>query len=235
MLVKIPGKLPDKRQSRLVGYIITSIRFAFKAFQAVQQAGTTFARTLCTKTGSSFLKRAMIDAGFFVKRIEGKPDNMRAPGVIEICSVSGCLSSPPKKWIESWRHNDFGWFNHIADALSVVPAGDESRYRLFAYRLYPEVFTAQGRVPIRVPENVRPEPIPAGFRRLGFDSASKSMERVLGFECSPLSCNLMATEINANQFCLFADLDRAIAGAERFAAEQPEPGDYYVVEVLERG
>jgi hypothetical protein len=176
----------------------------------------------------------MIDAGFFVKQIERKPDDMRAPGVLEICSVSGCLSSPPKNWIESWRHNDFGWFNRISDALSVIPSGDESRYRLFAYRLYPEVFTPQGRVQIWVPGNVSPEPIPSAFRRLGFDSASKSMERVLGFECSPLSCNQMAAEIRANQFCLFADLDAAISGAERFAADQPEPGDYYVVEVLER-
>ena len=36
-----------------------------------------------------------------------------------------------------------------------------------------------------------------------------------------------------NEHCLFATLQSAIAGAERFAAEQPEPGDYYVVEVLE--
>ncbi len=59
------------------------------------------------------------------------------------------------------------------------------------------------------------------------------METVLGFECSPLSCNEMAAEISANEFCLFRGLNAAIAGAQRFAAEQPEPGDYYVIEVLE--
>jgi len=36
-----------------------------------------------------------------------------------------------------------------------------------------------------------------------------------------------------NVHCLFPTLALAIAGAERFAVEQPEPGDYYVVEVLE--
>jgi hypothetical protein len=36
-----------------------------------------------------------------------------------------------------------------------------------------------------------------------------------------------------NEHCLFPTFDAAIAGAERFAVEQPEPGDYYVVEVLE--
>jgi hypothetical protein len=44
----------------------------------------------------------------------------------------------------------------------------------------------------------------------------------------------MAAEIGTNEYCLFPELDDAIAGAERFAIEQPEPGDYYVVEVLER-
>jgi hypothetical protein len=59
------------------------------------------------------------------------------------------------------------------------------------------------------------------------------MPSVLGFECSPLSCNSMASEMTANESCLFHSLEAAIAGAMRFSIEQPEPGDYYVVEVLE--
>jgi hypothetical protein len=43
----------------------------------------------------------------------------------------------------------------------------------------------------------------------------------------------MAVEIMANEYCLFDSLDSAIAGATRFSIEQPEPGEYYVVEVLE--
>jgi len=80
---------------------------------------------------------------------------------------------------------------------------------------------------------VRPEPIPETFRSLGFDSASKSAYSALSLECSPLSCNEMGAELPVNEHCLFPTLDAAIAGAERFAVEQPEPGDYYVVEVLE--
>ncbi len=59
------------------------------------------------------------------------------------------------------------------------------------------------------------------------------MPSVLGFECSPFSCNSMAGEMRANEYCLFDSLEAAIAGATRFSIEQPEPGDYYVVEVLE--
>jgi hypothetical protein len=43
----------------------------------------------------------------------------------------------------------------------------------------------------------------------------------------------MAAELGANACCLFPSLDAAIAGACRFSIEQPEPGDYYIVEVLE--
>ena len=41
----------------------------------------------------------------------------------------------------------------------------------------------------------------------------------------------MAREIAVNRYCLIDTLDDAIATARIFAGEQPEPGDYYVVEV----
>jgi len=178
-------------------------------------------------------RHPVIDAGYFAKRIMPKPGDMSATGVREICSVSECISSGPPDWIERWLHNEFGWFNHIRDALSVIPTGHEAEYRLFAYRLHPEVFRHDVRVPLTLPEDVRPDRILATFHTLGFDSASKSIESGLGLECSPLSCNSMAAEIGTNEFCLFPTLGEAVAGAEQFAREQPEPGDYYVVEVLE--
>jgi hypothetical protein len=176
----------------------------------------------------------MIDAGYFPKRIELTPPTLNVPGVREICSVSDHISVGPNNWIERWLHNDFGWFNRIADAIGVIAPGQEAQFSLFAYRLLPDKFTTDGRVPVAIPENVCPEPIDDAFQSLGYDSVNKSMDSVLGFECSPLSCNLMAAEIPANEFCLFPDLKVAIAGAKRFAAEQPEPGDYFVIEVLKR-
>ena len=83
-----------------------------------------------------------------------------------------------------------------------------------------------------VPPDVKPDPIPGSFQTLGFDSVCKSTRGVLGFECSPLSCNGLAEEWPVNEFCLFPSLGDAIAGAVRFAADQPEPGAYFVVEVL---
>ena len=175
----------------------------------------------------------MILAGYFARRIEPKPELLKAPGVREICSVSECISSGAESWISAWRHNGLGWFNSVADALGVVPELQRPEFRLFAHRVYPELFRGRERIALMFPDDMRPEPLPEGFRSLGFDSASKSSEQGLSLECSPLSCNYMASEMAVNEHCLFPTLDAAIAGAEKFAAEQPEPGDYYVVEVLE--
>jgi hypothetical protein len=92
----------------------------------------------------------MLDAGFFSKQIQLKPQAMNAPGVREICSVSECISSGPENWIQKWLRNDWGWFNLISDALGVIPPGEGSAYRLFAYRIHPEVFRAGHRVPLAV-------------------------------------------------------------------------------------
>ncbi len=176
----------------------------------------------------------MIDSGYFVKRIEVRPDWLQAANVREICSVSNCISQDPDEWVHHWLHNAFGWFNRISDAVQVVPASERAKYRLFAYRLHPEIFKRGNEVQlVVVPSDVKPDPIPDTFKSLGFDSANKSMESILGFECSPLSCNSMALECSVNESCLFPSLEAAIAGAQQFAAEQPEPGDYYVIEVLE--
>ena len=55
---------------------------------------------------------------------------------------------------------------------------------------------------------------------------------MLGFGCSPLSCNGMAESIPVNDSCLIDDMETALAAARRFGVEQPEPGPYVIVEVL---
>ncbi len=176
----------------------------------------------------------MIDAGYCAKRIAPKPDWLKAAAVREICSASGCISPAPDGWIEHWLHNEFGWFNRVSDALAVVPPDQKAAFRLFAYRIYSQMFRAGARHQLVLPSDVHPDPIPRTFESLGFDSVNRSMVSVLGFECSPLSCNSMASEMDTNEYCLFDSLEAAIAGATRFSIEQPEPGDYYVIEVLEK-
>jgi hypothetical protein len=174
------------------------------------------------------------DAGYFPKRIALKPDWLDAPAVREVCSASNCVSHAPEGWVYHWLHNEFGWFNSPSDALAALPADKKTAFRLFGYRIHLQVFRNGAQHELTLPSDVRPDPIPASFSTLGFDCVSKSMESILGFECSTLSCNSMAAEMGANEYCLFDSLADAIAGASRFSVEQPEPGDYYVVEVLEQ-
>ena len=71
------------------------------------------------------------------------------------------------------------------------------------------------------------------YIRIGYDVVERNASMgILGFGCSPLSCNGMAENIPVNEFCLLNDLESALATAHRFDAEKPEPGPYVVIEVL---
>src|SRR5882672_3042280 len=157
----------------------------------------------------------MIDAGYFHKRIVARPKEIDAPQVREVYSVSDHISSGPANWVECWIHNEFGWFNSIADATRVVPQPDQAAYRLFAYRVAPYIYRGGDRLDFQVPAHVRPVPIPVDFVSRGFDAVSKSDQLTLGLSCSPLSCNYLASEIPTNEFCLFPSVEAAAAGAER--------------------
>lgn len=176
----------------------------------------------------------MILGGYFPKIVVARPEWLAEPRADEICSVSRCVSGGPDGWIDRWLHNWFGWFNTVADASAVVPADQVARYRLFAYRLAPVFYHRGDPEPIQIPEDVHPEALPDGFVSLGFDTFNKSSLGVLGFECSPLSCNSMAPEFVVNRHCLVSTADEGYAAAKRCSIEQPEPGDYYMVEVLEQ-
>jgi hypothetical protein len=175
----------------------------------------------------------MIDAGYFPKVVALPPASLNVPGVHEICSVSTCISSGPDNWFNQWRHNEFGWFNSVENAWSVVPDSERARHRMFAYRIALTRFRKGEPLEVAVPADAHPAPIPATFDSLGYDAISKSHESVLGFECSPLSCNAMAAEISVNAYCLLNMESSATDTAKAFSISEPEPGDYYVVEVLE--
>jgi hypothetical protein len=175
----------------------------------------------------------MVDAGYFAKRIMRRPDYIEPIHIVEICSATLCMSEAPEGWIEHWRHNDLGWFNTIQDAWFVVPEHERPSYRLFAFRIAETGFRDGGEIALQVPENVRPDPITSDFAALGFDAVSSSNEGVLGFECSPLSCNSMANEMTVNELCLLDTEAAAASAAASFSVGDVEPGDYFVVEVLE--
>jgi hypothetical protein len=170
----------------------------------------------------------LVLVGYFPRRTNLPAGLSFSTNVDELCSVSDCLKAAPENWVEHWRHNDLGFFNTCQDALSILPP-DASGFSLFAYRLLPIRYLKDQAEPIEIAAQSA-EPLPPGFVSLGFDVVNKTFSAF--FECSPLSCNGMADEVAVNRFCLVATLDEAIAFAERCAREEPEPGPFYVLEVL---
>lgn len=166
--------------------------------------------------------------GYFPKRVSPAPLELREAGAEEICSVSECIAPGPENWVEAWLHNAFGCFNSpdLARRVAGDAAGD---FQILAYRLLPLRFRSgiTESLEVELPAAVA---LSLDFQPLGFDAVSKSVSD--GFECSPLSCNWMGLEVAVNRHCLIDHLDAAIALAARFSVEEPEPGPYYVVEVL---
>jgi hypothetical protein len=163
----------------------------------------------------------------------------------EIASVSRCLSSRAPDWIAGWDFNRSTCWNDEGSALARVPQEKLSDFRLFCYRLIPALFDVSGK-PVTVSlddlfpsgfADLPDEPDPLPYRSLGYDivvESSRLKLPILGFGCSPLSCNAMAEKIAVNRYCLLDSLDEALSAAKRFGVEQPEPGPYVVIEVLER-
>ena len=166
-------------------------------------------------------------AGYFPKITAIPAGCPLPPHVTEVCSVSNCLNGAPDRWVERWLHNELSLFNSVGDARAV--AGADERFEVFAYRVL-DAYFEDGHRREWVPGPLAVTALPEGYRSIGFDAVSRSAG--WAFECSPLSCNMMAGEIPVNQYCLADSVEAAIAMAVRFSQGTVEPGPYYVVEVL---
>ena len=170
-------------------------------------------------------------AGYFPKQVVPRPEALACPAVQDICSVAACLAQEPEDWHDHWLHNGLGFFNTLELANRVIPPGSAGM-TMFAYRLLPVRYRHGQREAWTWPADVSPEPLDPAFQSLGFDPVCWSEMGTLTFEHSPLFCNYMADEWPVNRHCLLDDLETAIAAAEAFSIEEPEPGLYYVAEVL---
>jgi hypothetical protein len=170
--------------------------------------------------------------GYFPKKVTPRPEWLQAPAVREICSVSECIASGPEGWITHWVHNALGVYDTEQLAASIIPAGTQGdAFRLYAYRLLPILFRARAQEPLDLPR-LEVQPLPETFVSMGFDVVSRSVG--MAFECSPLSCNGMATQFEVNEHCLVTSPEGAVEVARWCAGEEPEPGPYVVVQVLRR-
>lgn len=157
----------------------------------------------------------------------------------DLASVSECLSKRPNKWVERWDFNRATLWNSEAEAWACVPDESKSDFQLYAYGILPLLFDTSGIEKPVTMDQLFPGDLPdlpsaqPPCRRLGYDVVERNTSMgMLGFGCSPLSCNGMAESVAVNDFCLVDDIKTALAAARRFGIQQPEPGPYVIVEVL---
>lgn len=173
----------------------------------------------------------MIPAGYMAKRIASKPEWIKAPGVVDICSVSYCISEAFCDYVGHWKHNGYWFFDSpaIIKGIARDHAIDLSAHQI----LYFEVYQLQYDEERRRWQPFGPDPafttdvtVPDHKQLLGFD--------VTGFdaqtspECSPLSCNNLAETVEVNEHCLLPSFERARELLEGGAFDNSEPGPFRV-------
>lgn len=176
----------------------------------------------------------MIPVGYMAKRVSARPQWIKADGVIDIYSVSNCLSSYFADYVNFWKHNGYWFFDTPQIILELAQENliDLSATKLFFYEAYPCEFDGDRGVWV----DFEPEPafktqvlVPAIRELEGFDVVTFSVRTTA--ECSPLSCNSLAADVQTNRHCLLPSLEgaRQLLDEGRFKNTEPGPYRFFAV------
>jgi hypothetical protein len=174
----------------------------------------------------------MIPAGYMAKRIVQKPDWINAAQVMDIYSVSGCVSKDFADYINYWKHNGF-WFFDSPEVILQIARENSLNLEgtsLFYYEAHELEFDG---------DNWRAYEPESSFQTNVAAPPSKQLEGfdVVTFwcktnpECSPLSCNMMAAELPTNSHCLFDSFEGAEMHVTNRSFNNSEPGPYRIFSV----
>lgn len=180
------------------------------------------------------LDRQMIPLGYMLKSVAAPaPEWMNAPAVEAVHSLSNCVSSDFADYIPLWEHNGW-WLFDSPQAIMAAAQGQDiapNDLDLFYYEAFDLQYEDEHNFwqPIPAPElptNVQPPPSAklSGFDVVTFYAGTSP-------ECSPLSCNGLAADIQTNEHCLFHSFDDAHAAIEGGAFKDSEPGPYRIIAV----
>ncbi len=154
----------------------------------------------------------MIPVGYMYKVVSGKPDWLKASQIEDIYSVSSCVSEDFCDWVNYWKHNGYWFFDspllihEIANENSI----DLDNLTLFYYEMYEKQWDYDDNWIDFSPEEYFSTNVvvPAFKVSLGFDIVTYTNNT--SAECSPLSCNHMAEEIETNEHCLLETFKSAV-------------------------
>ncbi len=176
----------------------------------------------------------MIPVGYMAKHVCRKPEYLEAPGIIDIYSVSNCISEDFADYVHYWKHNGYWFFDSpaIIQAIANKHLIDLSRTTLFYYEVYEQVYDddQQQWRPFAPEKSFKTNVIPpqvmalAGYDVVAYFGSSSPA-------CSPLSCNYLAQTIKTNEHCLLKSFDEARCLIEQKAFANSEPGPYRIFAV----
>jgi hypothetical protein len=175
----------------------------------------------------------MVPAGYMAKRVAPWPDSLPPGRVLDVYSLSDCISENFCDYINYWKHNGFWLFDspEIIHKLAVANSIDLDGTQFFYYEVHEMEFDDAGRWVAFHPEPsfgtqvVPPETkVLEGYDVVTFYARSSP-------ECSPLFCNMLSNEIETNEHCLLGSLEEAQALLEAGRFEHSEPGPYRIFAV----
>ena len=176
----------------------------------------------------------MIELGYMAKRISERPRWLEVAVVDDVYAVANCVSEDFCDYVTHWRHNGFWLFDSPAIIREIAAESglDLTDTALIYCRGHAKQYDSENKVWTGYDQdNAFPTNIetPLDETLAGFDVVTFSMQN--SPECSPLSCNGVAANVNVNKHCLIDSLDYAIDSLENGVFDDAEPGPYRIIEV----
>ena len=175
----------------------------------------------------------MISVGYLAKIVAERPDWLKAPAVKNIYSVSNCISGDFMNYIKFWRHNGFWFFDtpQIIQALARENSVNLEGLTFFYYEAYEKEFNEERKEWMSFEaESFSTNIIQPTKREIhGYDVVTFSMGT--NPECSPLSCNHLASVIRTNSHCLLKSFEEAKESLESGKFDKSEPGPFRIFAV----
>jgi hypothetical protein len=180
----------------------------------------------------------MIPVGYIYKKVVARPDWLKADAVFDIYSLSNCISEDFADYINYWKHNGYWLFNspQVIEDIAKNEGVDLSGTTLFYYEAYEYEFdedTKEWSAFTPEPSFVTDVQVPMDKHLEGFDVTTFTAHT--SPECSPLSCNSLATTIPVNEHCLFNTFAEAKEALEGGLFQNSEPGPYRIFAVYTPG
>lgn len=176
----------------------------------------------------------LVPAGYMAKRVIRNPDWIKANPVADIYSVSNCIRKDFADYINYWRHNGWWLFDtpDIIAGLITEHQIDAKGLTYFYYETTDHEYDRAGKcwrlitTNTDFPINVR---VPEMKQLAGFDVVTFECHNTP--ECSPLSCNNLASTLTTTRHCLFESFAAAKAQIEAGAFDDTEPGPLRIIAV----